>query len=459
MLVSSVLWSLLAYFDLNSATNAVFPPLLQPAINSAAANDTLILWPGSYLDTNLTFNVPLTVLAANTNRIVHLVGSVQVKGVGTWRFQNINFASTVDIQSTGTISAVGCYFGLPVTSSNSTLQSLSNTFVQSLTVDLTVGIDTNLQLYDTTFAIITVNGGKSLLKRCTSTGTDGNDHAIILNDAALDLIRSTNRYGILSRSTTGKSVPIRLIQCILGTGDPGHGNLDLYSNEVWLGYNRISGRVYGVGTRSIMIGNIVSTPIVNTSAVQLDGGSNLRAYNNIFSCYNYYTLLSSDSNIALYNTTIYSFSGSAVSAGGSNSFFMRGVAANGDVGGGANIRWDVSDCAFTKSSVSKAPFGSDGGCYDCDLGLFNPQIGSINPLDFIPKTNSILIGLGPSEVAFDNRGTTNRNDIGYTGGPFYNPANLTNSAPNVYLLTGTPQLFFKGFTNIISVNAAAVAGD
>ena len=120
--------------------------------------------------------------------------------------------------------------------------------------------------------------------------------------------------------------------------------------------------------------------------------------------------------------------------------------------------WDISYCVFNGAVTQGSPPGGFGGCNACNPGFV---VGgySLSPSSFQLLPNSVCRSNGPPQAVYNNFGTTNRNDIGFTGGPFYNPANWTNTNPMVYLLTGTPQIFPKGRTNIISINAAAVAGN
>jgi len=150
--------------------------------------------------------------------------------------------------------------------------------------------------------------------------------------------------------------------------------------------------------------------------------------------------------------------GTAVSADNTFPVTLRADAIYGYVSGGSAL-WDISYCVFNSTLGVGAPFA----CIVSDPGFVNPG-DSGNPSDFMLKTNSVCIGNGPPSPIYNNRGTTNRNNIGFTGGPFYNPANYTNLNPMVYLLTGTPlsgkELIFPiGRTNIMTLNAAAAAGN
>jgi hypothetical protein len=64
---------------------------------------------------------------------------------------------------------------------------------------------------------------------------------------------------------------------------------------------------------------------------------------------------------------------------------------------------------------------------------------------------------GPPDAIYNDRDGT-RNDIGFTGGPLYNPANFTTDLPLAFWLDTTPRKVLKGVDNTIRVDAAAVAG-
>jgi hypothetical protein len=75
--------------------------------------------------------------------------------------------------------------------------------------------------------------------------------------------------------------------------------------------------------------------------------------------------------------------------------------------------------------------------------------------DSSPNVGSPCINAGPPDAIYNNLDGT-RNTMGYTGGPYFNPANYTNSNPMVFLLTG-PQVVLGNQTNI-QVNVGASAG-
>ena len=77
-------------------------------------------------------------------------------------------------------------------------------------------------------------------------------------------------------------------------------------------------------------------------------------------------------------------------------------------------------------------------------------------VDGSPNPGSPCINAGPPDAVYNNRDGT-RNTMGYTGGPYWNPANYTNNNPMVFLLTGQ-QTVAKGVQTTIPINAAATAG-
>src|ERR1035441_7444348 len=468
---------------------------LQAAINAASPGDTLVLQPGTYMQ-NLVFTNPLTFLCGVTaisNQPVNLGGTVQIQGAGASFFQQITFLNSVGVQCTGTVSFVKCLFQNPVTTFGATLLSSSNTFQSSVAVDLSTGATTNLQAYDTSFGTLTINGGKVLLKRCQITGAFGGPSvqppcnaqgastliSLGLNGTALEAIRLTTSYGI--NGTAGGGAPITIIQSQLsqsGANTSVNPPINLTSNKVWMGYNKVFGPIHLNGCDSVLIGNSVWGagfpgwqwgPGWAIGDLQCSGGT-VKAYNNLFvdmfvgvpaadvcadTLVQLHSLAFGGAEFA--NNTFYG-AGTALAADNNFPVTLRGDAIYGSVGGGSAL-WDISYCVFNNTPGVGAPFA----WIVSDPGLVNAG-DSGNPPDFWLKTNSVCIGNGPPSPIYNNRGTTNRNNIGFTGGPFYNPANSTNQNPMVYLLTGTPQagkelIFPIGRTNIMTLNAAAAAGN
>ena len=455
---------------------------LQAAINAAAPGNTLVLQPGTYMQ-NLVFTNPLTFLCGVTaisNQPVNLGGTVQIQGTGASYFQQITFLNSVGVQCTGTISFVECLFQNPVKTFGATLLSSSNTFQSSVAVDLSTGIMTNLQAYDTSFSTLTINGGKALLKRCNITGAFGTGvwnysgaFSLGLTGTAFEAIRLTTGYGI--NMTAGVGGPVTIVQSQLSSSSV-NAPINLISSKVWLGYNRIFGTVNLTGCDSVLIGNSIWTTggfdtaggyQVIPGDLQCSAGT-IKAYNNLlvsvavpFQLVYPVVGLSglAGGGAELVNNTLFqSASATAVSADNTFPVTLRGDAIYGSVSGSSAL-WDISYCVFNGAPGVGAPFA----CIVSNPGFVNPG-DSGNPSDFWLQTNSVCIGNGPPSPIYNNFGTTNRNDIGFTGGPFYNPANATNLKPMVYLLTGTPMtgselIFPLGRTNIMTLNAAAAAGN
>jgi hypothetical protein len=83
----------------------------------------------------------------------------------------------------------------------------------------------------------------------------------------------------------------------------------------------------------------------------------------------------------------------------------------------------------------------------------NPNVNTDGSLN----AGSPCINAGPPDAIYNNRDGT-RNTIGYTGGPFFNPANYTNNNPMVFFLLTGQQTVLSGLQTNISVSAAASAG-
>jgi len=138
-----------------------------------------------------------------------------------------------------------------------------------------------------------------------------------------------------------------------------------------------------------------------------------------------------------------------VSAGGSGfPITLRASAISGGGVNGSGPAWDISYCVIDQNISVGAPFG---GCINCDPGFIGS--GYSTDSSTLPIENQFhMPGSRPPRRLFITTaappiGMT----IGFTGGPFYNPSNFTNTNPMVYLLTGTPlagkELIFSKGTN------------
>lgn len=236
------------------------------------------------------------------------------------------------------------------------------------------------------------------------------------------------------------------------------------NNIVRIGYSRLHGMLYCDRSNLLLAGNIIDYDIPGSgfAAVNLSGGR-LEAVNNYITAVDTCLQLQNlGAPSSIYNSTFWTTDSTfAIFAAGSQPITMIADAVYGSLHSDylspyPRVIWSISYCAFSRSSdTSRASYSS---CNDCYLNFVSPGL-ELNTNGFVTPPNSVCIAAGPPEAVYNNRGTTNRNDIGYTGGPFFNPANYTNDAPMIYWLKGSPVFFSKGQSNTLNISAAAVAGD
>jgi hypothetical protein len=418
--------------DAYAATNLVYLGQdFQSAINASAAGDTLVVQPGVYPDANLAFNKPLTVLPTGTNGdMIQFMGTVSVSGSGAVTFQHAYFASSV--QATATSTA----------------------------------------FFDSVFnSQVVAGGGKLTMKRVLL-----NSALTLTNNTSFEALRLTNSGPLVATATIGSKTPLVAVQSVFGNA------VSLTGYSVWLGYNNftnngLSGFFFNLQATncdSVLIGNLFSFNNFGgtASSVYTSGGA-LRAYNNLLTGSESvgqagvfaFNLNSTSAEIAN-NTafTPYLYNGykviSGVAASGSSPITLRAnifscanvvgavaIQASGD----ASQSVLISYCDFYDDHVQTLISGVSVPPVNCLLQV-NPNVNADGSL----PAGSPCLNAGPPDAIYNNRDGT-RNTIGYTGGPYFNPANYTNSNPMVFLLTGQ-QMVMAGPQASIQVNTAASAG-
>jgi hypothetical protein len=133
--------------------------------------------------------------------------------------------------------------------------------------------------------------------------------------------------------------------------------------------------------------------------------------------------------------------------------------ADAEATGSASQTFFLSYC-----DLSFAGAGSQSGSYTVGITPLLVNCLQADPrLAAFPPTNNLsllsdspCINAGPPDAIYYNRDGT-RNTMGYTGGPYWNPANYTNNNPMVFLLTGQ-QTIVNGAQTSIQLNVGASAG-
>ena len=119
--------------------------------------------------------------------------------------------------------------------------------------------------------------------------------------------------------------------------------------------------------------------------------------------------------------------------------------------GSASETTFVSYCDLWPPSFGYSLSGVTPPAVNCLIRI-DPKLAADGSLD----AGSPCINAGPPDAIYNNRDGT-RNTMGFTGGPYWNPANYTNNNPMVFLLTGQ-QMAIKSVQTSIPVNVGASAG-
>ncbi len=448
-----------AVINIRAATNfVILGDDFQTKINASAPGDTLVVQAGVYPG-NLNFNKPLTVLRSGTNQIQFL-GTVQITGAGNSSFQFSQFGGAVTIQATGTVSFAQSRFLAPFNSSAASLLMSYVTSSSSFTADLSVGSGTNFQAYDSSLYYMALIGGKTLMKRCTITA-EGSPTLTLSSNAAFEGLRVTNYGYFNATASVGSGTPFVAVQCYF----PYPVTLSGY--KVWLGYSSLGNPFYGSALRqtncdSVMVGNNVYSQ-GGDALVYCQGGT-LKAYNNYISATlynglapNYGMWLRSNTSEVI-NNTIYM---------ATTTYPGLGILIT-DAVGSHNFRANIVFVGNNAGYFCTEAINSTVNSSFCNLfppnrvGNFSPLVNCqfVDPLIESPNGLSPVspcIDAGPPDAIFNDRNGT-RNDIGRTGGPYWNPANYTNDNPIVFFLTGSPQTVLKGVQTNILVNVGASSG-
>ena len=443
------------------ATNGVvLGQSFQSVINASAPGDTLIVQPGVYPDASLNFDIPLTVLPSGTNgNPIQFMGTIQVTSSGANSFQQAYFGTNV--QTVGsTVSFFDSYFNGPVTAS----------------------------------------GGKLTIKRTTF---NTNAPLTLVSNASLEALRMTNFANasgnvVFSPAINATATP-KSGASFLAVQSTFNSIVNLSGYSVWLGYNTFSTPSYvsnpsdlqQTNCDSVLIGNVFSsgTSVQNSSyGIVYSEGGTLKAYNNRIIAFHdgnpnftVYGLLLRSNVVDVVNNTIslytdgYKCAMRAVSASDGGPITLRGnilsTATSPASNGSNNNLADVE----AYGSASQAIFlsycdlwfagpGSASGSYAIGIAPLlvsclqgDPKLAATPPtINVSLLTGSPCINAGPPDAIYNNRDGT-QNTIGYTGGPYWNPANYTNNNPMVFLLTGQ-QMVVSGAQTNIQVNVGASAG-
>jgi hypothetical protein len=441
-----VLLAGLAYTASGATNGVVLGQSFQSVIDASAPGDTLVVQPGIYPDASLVFNKPLTVLPSGTNGdMMRFLGAIQVTGAGASSFQRAFFGGSV--QTTGaTVSFYGSYF-------NGTVQTTGAA----------------VSFFDSTFnGNVTVTGSSVTMKRTTL-----NYPLTLSGNAAMVALRMTNNATVTATATVGLNTPFLAVQSQF------FNTVTLSGYTAWLGYNNFNvtqsyppSNLRETNCNSVLIGNKFLSQATSSSganAIYVSGGT-LKAYNNLITDNALCGINLNSAAAEIANNTLLCIAGTGIQANGGGPMVVRGDIIllayywNGYVDvqgtGAASQALFVSYCDLWNAAAGS-------GNPTC-LGVTPPLVScliQVNPnlaaedyaADGSLNAGSPCINAGPPDAIYNNRDGT-RNTMGYTGGPYYNPANYTNDNPMVFFLWPGQQVVLSGIQTNIWVSAAASAG-
>ena len=473
-IVLLALLSFLAFSGLAAAsTNIVLQGAdFQQAINSASPGDTLAVQSGVY-GGNLAISKSLNVVCSDTN-LIQFSGNVSIQVNATVHFVRAQFAGALAV------------------STNSTL--ILSQSVCVATVQTTGG---KLQAVDTQMAGLTASGGEVALVRCASSGD------ISLTNTAFNAFRLNTTRHIFGTAPVGSGTQFTVAQSYLQV-------VVLNGYRAYLGYNSLFGdarnspQVLGypivIGCTdcdTVLVGNLAYLYAVkrrSAAATVLTVGGTLRASNNriMVSGDNFdqdyisiYGFLLHPTTGVLINNSIFTYVTQAYGIvdeeSGIGSVYNGGpVVIRGNViktarandpsarvqtfGVRQLISSNIVECAFNCIEVNNGPAfdgvsGTDSLLTDplvLGLGDQNNFVGTLSPDNswFSLQGGSPCINAGPPGAIY-NDADGSRNDIGYSGGPFWKPANYTNDGPILLsLLPALAQTVVAGSNAVLTIASA-----
>jgi hypothetical protein len=399
-----------------AATNIVLAGEdLQARINAAASGDVMVIQSGAYGGA-IAITKPLTLVRSGAGDL-QLLGPVSINTAGAVAVSQLRFSDAINIEGGGAVSFSDC-------------------LVQGA---------------------IGATGGKLNMRRSEVVG------GMRLTNAALTGLRLTNRIEVTAFAAPNSRIPLNLSQCtfealLSATGyslSVGYSKLygfRINDGEATLVGNRVyywdSGRTFSNETVSgyrskLSLYNNQIRAVVVTGSGSLMGlyleSCNAKVVNNTFdiNCVgSHQSICISCSGIAS-SVVIVGNILKPHNAAGNNVTVQRRLGFEG--------RMECSYCCFPPGRLSDVQF----------LASLETEPGYA--LDGTLEVGSPCRNAGPPDAIYNDRDGT-RNDIGFTGGPLYNPANFTTDNPMAFWLDTTPRKVLKGVNNTIRVDAAAVAG-
>ena len=412
LLLSS--WTIL---PAKGATNIVLSgENLQTRIDAAAAGDTLVIQSGAYGGA-ITINKALTLVRTGTTD-AQLQGPVSISTAGAVAMSQLHVSDAVNIVGGGLIS------------------------LQEVRFD----------------SALTATEGKLTMRKSEILGE------LRLTNTSLTGLRLTNRSSITAVAPAHSNIPIVLSQSQVS------GPLEAIGYRLQMGYSHCfstsitDGEAVCVGVvlRRSGYGNGVRATNSRLEMKNCDVDSNLSGGSNyqlVYMCD------FRESEVTLENCLLTS-----------HSYYWNPPhsIASGIYIEGAGSKVKILGCVLTSRRDDGGAQGEEirvVGAGDVTVqycSIFNNSVYGVTAhgtLFIDPKldadrnlaADSPCRNAGPPDAIYNDRDGT-RNDIGFTGGPLYNPGNYTNDLPIAFWLNTTPRKLIKGLQSTIRVDAAAVAG-
>lgn len=412
---------------LSAATNIVAAgDSLQNRIDAAAPGDTLVIQSGDYAG-NLQVLKPLILVRSGVGK-TSIFGPLRVQASGTTEFHGIDFLGPVDVSGGGELRA-----------SNSSFSELKS------------------------------SGGSLVLKRVVMSGI------LSLTNTVTDLLRVTNSAAMFATASTNTVKKLTMVQSRVS------GPMIVIGYHLWLGYNDLVVASF-TDSESVLVGNriqLAAGGIPGSGYSKWTGfileaqGGRITACNNLlvsrfpYAVPNVYQSiwgihLTQGAAAEILNNTV-SLEGAYVTGGAyAYGLFMEDA---GPVTCRNCIIWIATPCLRTAvlgsslslllshcrfpSNIANATTFPSVDCVISDVLQFN------SAYELLPDAESRNAGT-PSPIYNDRDGT--RNDMGWTGGPLYNPGHFTNDLPITFWLNTTPRKVIKGLHSTLHVDAASAAG-
>jgi hypothetical protein len=320
-----------------------------------------------------------------------------------------------------------------------------------------------LNIFDSTFnGPLAVMGGKLTLKRVTM-----NNVVTVSNNVPVEALRVTCNAPVTAVADVAANLPFMAVQSLF------NGLVTLSGYKVWFGYNTFNptlspnpivpgspaSNLQATNCDSVLIGNIMNQgyPGGSVSIDIYEVGGTLKAYNNLVDGGSWGLQMISATGEIVNN----SFSSGAIYVNGGGPVIFRSDIISTGAG--------IGPCITAVGSASQAVFVSY-----CDLNAaFGPQLVGVTtpPINCLLNVgpgvngdgslqgNSACINAGPMDPIYANNDANHtRNTMGYTGGPFFNPAYYTTNSPMVFFNLTGQQTVLAGLQTNIQVSVAASAG-